>query len=199
MKNYKEMANTLFERREQYLTDRKRKRKIIIHTVFPICCVCVVILSVFGIWKSGTFNSSSNIPKKDTQVNTGGTSTESKDGAFDGDYWVPNEESNNEQQNSASSISSSTDETHCSQSNPENTGDVRGCVVIDGVTYGQFHPNTRTYTADIYLGDARDFEGTYKTNWNDISAELYTAKEDSDILLVKLGNGGTVFLIREDD
>ncbi len=53
MKNYKEIANSVFERREQYETEKIKKRKIIKRTVTPICCVCLVALLGFGVWQSG--------------------------------------------------------------------------------------------------------------------------------------------------
>ncbi len=53
MKNYNEIANSVFERREQYETEKKQKRKMIVRTVAPICSVCLVALLGFGAWQSG--------------------------------------------------------------------------------------------------------------------------------------------------
>lgn len=80
---------------------------------------------------------------------------------------------------------------------PIGTGDVIGIVIIDGVSYVQFEANDEDYTADRYLGDASQFDGTYKTHLCGISAALYTTRESEDVLMVKLGNGGTVMLKRE--
>ncbi len=71
---------------------------------------------------------------------------------------------------------------------------ILGMVVIDGETYLQFFTDFEAYTLDACLGDASDYEGTYRTHPNDFAAKLYTAKEDSNVLIVKLGNGGTVVL-----
>lgn len=57
MKNSNEMVNSLLERRDQYAAEQKRKRKIITHTVTSMCCVCLVALLGFGIWKGGMFYS----------------------------------------------------------------------------------------------------------------------------------------------
>lgn len=60
MKNCDEMVNSLLERREQYIIEQKRKRKIITRTVTPICCVCIVALLGFGMWHGGMFNTASS-------------------------------------------------------------------------------------------------------------------------------------------
>ena len=56
MKNSEEMVNSLFERREQYNAEQKRKRSIITRTVTSMCCVCLVALLGFGMWQGGMFN-----------------------------------------------------------------------------------------------------------------------------------------------
>lgn len=56
MKNCDEMVNSLLERREQYITEQKRKRKVITRTVTSMCCVCLVALLGFGMWQGGMFN-----------------------------------------------------------------------------------------------------------------------------------------------
>ncbi len=78
--------------------------------------------------------------------------------------------------------------------NKDDVCDILGMVVIDGETYLQFFTDFEAYTLEACLGDASDYEGTYRTHLNDIAAKLYTAKEDSNVLIVKLGNGGTVVL-----
>ncbi len=73
MKNCDEMVNSLLERREQYVAEQKRKRRVITRTATSMCCVCLVALLSFGIWQSGlldttppaTLNDSINIGEKD--------------------------------------------------------------------------------------------------------------------------------------
>ena len=51
MKNCEEMVNSLLERREQYLAEQKRKRKVMTSTAASIYCVCLVALLGFGMWQ----------------------------------------------------------------------------------------------------------------------------------------------------
>ena len=51
MKNYDELTNDLLLRRDRYVAEQKKRRKAIITS---LCCVCVVALLGFGLWKSGT-------------------------------------------------------------------------------------------------------------------------------------------------
>ena len=57
MKNCDEMVNSLLERREQYVTQQKRKQKILSRTVTSMCCVCLVALLGFGVCQGGWLNS----------------------------------------------------------------------------------------------------------------------------------------------
>lgn len=50
MKNYNEMADSIFERRGKFETEKKKRKKLIIKTVTPICCLCLVVLTEVGIW-----------------------------------------------------------------------------------------------------------------------------------------------------
>lgn len=52
MKNCDEMVKSLFERREEYVAEQRKKRKAVICTAASLCCVCIVALSGFGVWKS---------------------------------------------------------------------------------------------------------------------------------------------------
>lgn len=53
MKNYKEMADAVFRRRDEYAVELKRKKKIALNTSLSLCAVCLAILGAFGIWKLG--------------------------------------------------------------------------------------------------------------------------------------------------
>lgn len=66
-----------------------------------------------------------------------------------------------------------------------------GDVYINGVYYLQILADNNVYTIDTYLGNGGEFEGFYK---GDTSVEFYTAKENSDIVLVRFYDGTTVTL-----
>ncbi len=51
MKSCDEMVNSLLERRVQYVAEQKRKRKIITRLASSICCLCLIALMGFGVWK----------------------------------------------------------------------------------------------------------------------------------------------------
>lgn len=56
MKNCDEMVNSLLERREEYVAEQRRKRKVVTRTITSMCCVCMVALLGFGAWKGGVFD-----------------------------------------------------------------------------------------------------------------------------------------------
>lgn len=53
MKNCDEMVNSLFERRDRYAAEQKRKRKMLTRTATSMFCLCLVALLGFGIWRGG--------------------------------------------------------------------------------------------------------------------------------------------------
>ncbi len=55
MKNYNEIANNVLERRDKYETEKRRRRQIVVKTVTPICCICLVALLGVGVWQGGLF------------------------------------------------------------------------------------------------------------------------------------------------
>lgn len=64
MKNCDEMVNSLFERREQYITEQKRKRKVITRTAASVCCICFVAVLSYGIWEGGWMSKIMSVPPK---------------------------------------------------------------------------------------------------------------------------------------
>lgn len=56
MKNCNEMVNSLLERREEYLKDKRMKRRALFGTAIPALGLCIAILG-FGIWNGGTLGS----------------------------------------------------------------------------------------------------------------------------------------------
>lgn len=53
MKNYKEMADAVFRRRDEYAAEQKRKKKIALNASLSLCAVCLAVTGAFGIWKTG--------------------------------------------------------------------------------------------------------------------------------------------------
>ncbi len=53
MKHYKEVANNIFARREQFEAEKARKRGLLVKTLTPACCACLVALLGVGLWQSG--------------------------------------------------------------------------------------------------------------------------------------------------
>lgn len=97
---------------------------------------------------------------------------------------------------SDTSVSASSDNTP--DANKE-TIDMISSIEVDGVNYVQCSNVTQMYTPDTLLGDVTNFEGTYRIHIDDVPATLYTTKEDSDILIVKLQNGDYMFLAKEEN
>ena len=53
MKNYDEIAQNLFERRDEYLKEQKSKKAKLKKRIIGTACVFAVALAGFGVWKSG--------------------------------------------------------------------------------------------------------------------------------------------------
>ena len=77
----------------------------------------------------------------------------------------------------------------------EDIGDTLGMIYKDGMMYMQFSVYDDGFTLDENIGDASDFDGSYKYI-KDVTGEVYTVKESRDVLIVKLSNGGTVALAK---
>jgi len=68
-------------------------------------------------------------------------------------------------------------------------------VIVNSEAYVEYDAGTEIYTPDTCLGSPSDYDGNYRAFFSDISATLYTAKESSEILIVKEPNN-IVYLIR---
>ena len=53
MKNYEEIANSVFERRDAYVTRQKQKRQMVMKIASVTCAFALVALGAFGVAKSG--------------------------------------------------------------------------------------------------------------------------------------------------
>ena len=172
MKNYNEMAQSVLSRISEYETVKKRKKKIFIRTAVPACCLCAAVIAGVAIHGAGAKGSVS-VPQS--------SSPESRE-----------------------SITQNTDSSSGGEGKKLAyvNEDMLGLVIIDGKEYIQDFTDyaiDETFTTDKFIGDARNFEGTYKRTGDNISAEIYSVKESKNVLLVKLGNGGTVVLIRNGE
>ncbi len=188
MKDYDETINTVFERIDEYKLKQARKRKILIRTVLPISSLCIAALIGIAVWQGDFFKSQPPAIPEDSNI------VSEKDNLHvDGQEAPPSNSGNN---------TSTTEDTVGSPNGvvgDNDTADVLGAVIVDEIQYVQYSIDDTLFTADKYLGDAREFDGTYKSHINDITAELYTVKESDNVMIVKLGNGGTVVLGRAGD
>lgn len=66
MKNSDEMVHSLFERRDRYIVEQKKKKAIITRTITSMCCVCLIALVGFGMWQGGMFSTISTAPPDQT-------------------------------------------------------------------------------------------------------------------------------------
>lgn len=65
MKNYEEMAESVLERRDRYVADRKRKIR---KTASGVSCFCLIAVFGTGIWYTGILNGGSDISNEDAAV-----------------------------------------------------------------------------------------------------------------------------------
>ena len=95
MKNYDEITNDLLERRDQYETEQRNKRKVMKRVIMPICCFCLVAILGIGLWQGDFFNSKPPITLDDSTIIGEKDTIDDKDGSgdnndIDGDWWSPN-------------------------------------------------------------------------------------------------------------
>ncbi len=164
------MAESVFTRINEYETAKRRKKKIILSTAVPACFLCAAVIAGIAIHIAGA----------------GGTAA-----AFKG----------SPQENSGSAVSSS---EVSSDSGGKKFAylddDILGVVYINGIEYVQSFADfviDEAFTADKLIGDARDYDGTYRDS--DMTALLYSVKESKNALILKLGNGGTILLERSGE
>lgn len=203
MKNYDETINTVFERIDEYKLKQKRKRKIITRVAVPAFSVCLAIaIGVFA-WKGDMFKTKPPVTLDDSTV------------IGEKDYIEPDEVDGDLQGNGQEAPPSNSGNNTSSVGGNDNTPsdsvhrpngmvgndmiDIVGMVIVDKIQYTQFSVDETLFTPDKYLGDARDFDGTYKSHINEIQVALYTTKESNNVLMAKLSNGGTVILGRNGD
>ena len=193
MKSYDDITATLLERRDSYVAAQPRKRKQVTGVAVSIGCLCVAALG-FIVWRGGMFNLAPSRSAKDSGTQAAGSANDQNDGVFCGDYWVVDKggEKTPESRTSTAEISDA--------DTADAPIDVLGMVVVNGVTYLQFQTETDTYTPAVCLGFAADFEGTYQTLLHDVTAKLYTTKENPDVLVVTWEEkAATVTLMKQNN
>ena len=170
MKSCNEMTESVFTRINEYETAKRRKKKIILSTAVPACLLCAAVIAGVAIHITGA----------------GGTAAAFK---------------SSPQENSGSAVSSS---EVSSDSEGKKIAylddDMLGVVYINGIEYVQSFADfviDEAFTADKLIGDAREYDGTYRDG--DMTALLYSVKESKNALILKLGNGGTILLERSGE
>lgn len=73
MKNSNEMFNSLLERRDRYIAEQRKKRKAVIRTATPVCCLCLVVMLGVSIWQSGLLGQPDVPIQGDTSGQIGGS------------------------------------------------------------------------------------------------------------------------------
>ena len=170
MKSCNEMAESVFTRINEYETAKRRKKKVILSTAVPACLLCAAVIAGIAIYGAGA----------------GGTAATTKSSL---------------RENSGNAVSSS-------EVSSDSEGkkfaylddDMLGVVYINGIEYVQSFADfviDEAFTADKLIGDARDYDGTYRDS--DMTALLYSVKESKNALILKLGNGGTILLERSGE
>lgn len=170
MKSCNEMAESVFMRINEYETAKRRKKKIILSTAVPACFLCAAVIAGVAIHIAGA----------------GGTAAAFKSS--------PQENSGNAV--SSSEVSSDSEGKKFAYLDD----DMLGVVYINGIEYVQSFADfviDEAFTADKLIGDARDYDGTYRDS--DMTALLYSVKESKNALILKLGNGGTILLGRSGE
>lgn len=164
------MAESVFTRINEYETAKRRKKKIILSTAVPACFLCAAVIAGIAIHITGA----------------GGTAAAFK---------------SSPQENSGSAVSSSKVSSDSeSKKFAYLDDDMLGVVYINGIEYVQSFADfviDEAFTADKLIGDARDYDGTYRDS--DMTALLYSVKESKNALILKLGNGGTILLERSGE
>ncbi len=168
MKNSNEMFNSLLERRDRYIAEQRKKRKAVIRTATPVCCLCLVVMLGVSIWQSGLLGQPDVPIQGDTSGQIGGSvggtsDTQSPSSPAKGDEPGQNSSSVGGASVAQSPSSSAKDEYAVytdSVKLPENTSDVAmdvlGCIVYKGKVYTQSF-----YVNDIDSAIAEKLVGEY--------------------------------------
>lgn len=187
MKNYKEMANDVIRRIDEYETSYKRKKTRTIYTVTSLCCICLIAFLGFELWQNRQFETKLPIPLKVL------TDITEKD----------NDHENKENITSISSSNHIVSKELQEQIDKleSQSSDSLGWIVYGEKIYLQIDIDISTINPNKYLGCASEFQGFYRKQQlesqnpsNKIDGELYSVLDNPDLIFVKLDNGGIVIL-----
>jgi len=183
MKSSDEMINSLYERRDNYISERKARNKTIVKTVSAVFSVCLVALIGVGVFTLGWFkaNDKPASPSDSTSIIE---NTEESDTA-DILIYAPNHDEND----ASGGIYQG------------GTADSLGRLSISGANYIQIGTANEAvgYTKKEYLGKASEFSDLYRkfADEDGIDGDVYSVNESPDILLIYLSNEGVVVLSSE--
>ncbi len=162
MKNYKEMADSVLNRRDEYVVEKRKRMKKL---TTSISCFCLCALLGAGVWQSGILNGDVQSPISTEQVGTLDNS--------------PNTQGEQKQP------AISNNENNPSVGDDKAAADVQGRVVWNGADYIQIDiVSEEQVELGEYLGEVADFEGPYKDAG--VVGGLYTVKGSETLLCAKL-------------
>ena len=178
MKKREDMIKNVHRRIDEYKAEQKKKRIRLTFTAAPVCAAAVVGV---GLWTSGAFNNSPEksvvetlVPEESIQVSVVQTTA----------LTVKSEK------HTADFSTTAAKPVEKLPAGSSAVIDRLGDAYINGEYYLQCFGGT--YTPDQFIGYGSDFDGFYKDCG--VDSEFYTAKESSDIIIVRLANGGDVTL-----
>lgn len=184
MKSCDEMVKNLLERRDDYDKKQKSRKKILTRAVTTVAALCLVLVASIGVLRGNNLKDSVKEPENDIKNEQVVSNT------------PPQESGDTGEEKSENLLPS--------------TADIIGLVVVDGVTYiqDQTFADPDSYEIDRFIGNVDEYEGSYNLpdemkekfymeKIDNITGKLYTVKDDSDVLIAKFSNGGTIILRKE--
>jgi hypothetical protein len=208
MKDYDEMAKSVLKRRDKYVAERNRQMK---KMASILSCFCLVALMGVGVWHSGTLSNDKDTAAGDilpggayvsdfTQEKKEQADLADNGGGLDGDpagYSTANGSSQEDEVGETDIVEA---DTRLQERIQElQTGDSLGWLVVDGKIYVQSNAEYRETDADSFLGKASSFTGNYQDEDGcECEGDVYASCDNSDVIYIKLDNGGTVVLTAED-
>lgn len=186
MKNYKEMADDVIRRIDEYETTHRKKQTKTVHIITSLCCVGLIAVLGFGLWKRGQFHVKPPEPLTiSTEINEKNNNNENKED-------IANTTSSSH--SISNKLQEQIDELESQSS------DSLGWIVYDGRIYLQIN-DIENIQLNKYLGYASEFQGFYQQQQlesqhpsNKVDGKLYSVLDNPDLIFVKLDNGGSVLL-----
>ena len=186
MKSYEKMVNDLYERRDNYLAERRTKNKITVRTLGAALCVGLVAFASVGVFGLGWFKAKDGtaVPP-DVPSITDNAGTDAPTNGTD------------KTNTAISGVPDAGDEYTSGIGGPDSVG----YLDISGVKYVQIGTRSKAeeYTKKDLLGKASDFPGFYKelAAKDGVDGEVYSVNESVKTVLVYLSNGGVIVLSSE--